>query len=183
MSEQIPSLTKGTDSEKKTLLITQDRQQDNIDRYFQASPSEIPPQAPSGSTTPFTVTALPNGFARYHTTNTSTGSAQTLNMNILRPHRIIRVEYAQYITSSGAADATGLNANFARYNLIATKNDGTGIVSLANTNGSQAVSSVVFSFEGYEDIGAGQSVGQTYQHRWTGQNNDTITIEVIVQYM
>lgn len=183
MSEQIPSLTKGTDSEKKTLLITQDRQQDNIDRYFQAAPSEIPPPIASG-TPVFTAVALPNGFVRYHTTNTCTGSAQTLNMNVTRPHRIIRAEYAQYVTSSGAADATGLNVNFARYNLIGA-NDGTGFVSLANTNGNQAVSNVVFSFAGagYEDIGSIQSVGQIYQHRWTGQNNDTITIEVVVQYL
>lgn len=118
-------------------------------------------------------TSLKWGIVRYTTTNSVTGSAQTLNMVIPKPHKLLRIEYQQIVTSTGAPDTTGLAVKFSRLNGI----QGTGAVALLN-QANVAQSDIVFLFgEPW------QADSSTYQHIWTGQNNDTLTIDVYVIYL
>lgn len=140
-------------------------------QLLQDAPSQAipPPITPSANLS----VGLGSGFVRYTFTNASTGAAQALNITVPKAHKFRRLEVQQVVTSTGLADATGLNLILARRNKIT----GGDQVTLFSTNGSQAVDSVVF-------VGGDNwiSDGVTYQVKWTGQNNDTLSIDLYLDF-
>lgn len=127
------------------------------------------------------ITAVGEGYGmvKYSFTETVTGSAQNTHFSVSKAHRMVRGEFQQVVTSTGLADTTGLNLSFQRVNLTESAgSSGRASVILQATSGSVAKDSVVFTFStGWE-----QDVC-VYNIAWTGQNNDTLTCDLYIQYL
>lgn len=177
MALQLPSYSKGVGG-TQTQLVAPDRQQINVDKYYQAKPSEIPPLVTTGTgNTALSSQALPNGLVYYRTNSAQTGSATNQPLYVPRPHRLVRIEFEQIVTSSGALDATGINIVLKREDPTMTT-PASSQISLMSTNGTQAVDSVVFVFgTGWESDTA------KYIITATGQNNDTLYSRIYIQYL
>lgn len=126
----------------------------------------------------FTPTALGNGVVRYTLSIAVTGSAQNLQCAVPKPHRLVRLEYQQVVTATGSLDATGLACEIQRQNQIqAAGSAGVANVTLAEVPNT-ADDTIIFVFgEGWE---ADRTI---YNFAFTGQNLDTLTIDLYLQYL
>jgi hypothetical protein len=103
-----------------------------------------------------------------------TGMAQLLYFYVPYAHRFMRLQCAQFVISSSAPDTTGLNLNLGKLDYYIGTED-----ILAATQGSIPYSCVIFDFphNGYPVDATNYVIGVT------GQNNDELTVEFIVQYL
>lgn len=156
--------------------VARDRRRESEDILTSTAIPSVPPLVINGLAVG---TSLGRGYVKYGSSNVAvTGAAQSLRFQISRPHRILRVEFTQIVTSSGADDATGINITFNRFwtDLNAAKPN-TSNNAIFSTNGNQAVSSVNFvGGIGYEFDQA------SYLINFTGQNNDTLIINLYVEF-
>ena len=122
----------------------------------------------------YTATSIGNGIVRYTASTPCTGSSQSNTIVISKPHRIVRIEFQQLVTSTLAPDTTGIVISIGRVNKIVNSSSSVTLLALPNT----ATDSVVLQLgQGWES-----DSGQ-YNLTWTGQNNDTLTQDYYVQYL
>lgn len=142
-----------------------------------ASATSTPPSIPE---IPAAIAvSLGNGLVRYTFTNAVTGSAQNTLMTIIKSHRFVRAEFQQVVSATGAADTTGINIKIQRLNIIqAAGSSGRASTTLLATNGSVATDSVIL----VGGIGW-EATNGTYNIAWTGQNNDTLTFDIYIQFL
>lgn len=160
-------------------MVTQpvviDREKTSEDVINRSANAITPPSIAQG----WFVEHLGLGIIHYWTNIDTTGSAQTTAMPpIARPHYLLRVEYQQLVKSSGAADATGIAVALKKLNRIFSSgtvnpNAFLTIYNQANT----ANDTVIFATVG----GLAQGQNTLYQHAFTGQNNDTLTMDIYIQ--
>lgn len=150
-----------------------------LDRIkIQNSPSKTFPIPITVGNSTFLGTVLGNGVVRYTLSIAVTGSAQNLLCFVSKPHRLVRLEYQQVVTATGSLDATGLACEIQRRNDIqAVGSAGTANVTLAEVPNT-ADDTFIFVFgESWE---ADRSY---YNFAFTGQNLDTLTIDLYIQYL
>jgi hypothetical protein len=127
----------------------------------------------------FQGTSLGLGLIRYTITQAVTGSAQNIILSVPHTHILLRTEFQQLVTATGVVDTTGINLKVQRRNRIASPgSSGLPFLTLASTNGSTANDSVVFDFSDDDWV----SDTTDYNFAFTGQNNDTLTIDIYMRY-